>query len=93
MSNQASNRELNRLMRNMEVDEQRAIAMALPTNILFEEVQQRLSFYEEQNKQLKKIAKTERTYEAVEKINAERERATKFESFELDGLGESKRSV
>lgn len=92
MSN-ANGRELNKLMRNMEVDEQRAIAMALPTNILFEEVQQRLNFYEEQNRALRKIAKTERTYETVEKINAQRERTVDFESLELDGLGEGKRSV
>lgn len=89
MSNQASNRETSKMMKNLAEDEQRAIAMALSTNVLFNEVRQRLQFCEAQNEQLKRIARMERTYEAVEKVDSQGTRTVESESSELDGLGES----
>lgn len=89
MSNQASNRETSKMMKNLAEDEQRAIAMALSTNVLFNEVRQRLQFCEAQNEQLKRIARMERTYEAVEKVDSQGTGTVESESSELDGLGES----
>lgn len=89
MSNMANIREVKHIISNLTEDEMKAVAMEIPSNILLNELSERLAFSERKNIEVYEVVKKERIYgKTVEEAYSQGTGTVERLSSKLVGMGQ-----